>query len=141
MLRADWPIRLPIGPKSRFGGPLRHAMIRLCASGASGSAGRAEPTDVRCFENFETYLLSARARTSGKHSERRSSMPTPHPSQTRRLPPQPSIEQLRKQAKELLEQYRASHPDAVAEVNRFEREPDPATFALSDAQRVLARAY
>ena len=30
---------------------------------------------------------------------------------------------------------------AAAEVNRFEREPDPAKFALSDAQRVLARAY
>ncbi|HEV8042223.1 MAG TPA: ankyrin repeat domain-containing protein [Bryobacteraceae bacterium] len=68
-------------------------------------------------------------------------MPTPHPAPTRRLPPQPSIEQLRKQAKELLEQYRAGHPDAIAEVNRFERTPDPAVFALSDAQRVLARAY
>ena len=68
-------------------------------------------------------------------------MPTPHPSQTRRLPPQPSIEQLRKQAKELLEQYRAGLPDAIAEVNHFERASDPATFVLSDAQRVLARAY
>ncbi len=68
-------------------------------------------------------------------------MPIPHPAPTRRLPSEPSIEQLRKQAKELLEQYRASHPGAVTEVNRFEREPDPATFVLSDAQRVLARAY
>lgn len=68
-------------------------------------------------------------------------MPIPHSVPTRRLPAQPSIEQLRKQAKELLEQYRASHPDAVAEVNRFERAPDPAAFALSDAQRVLARGY
>ena len=32
-------------------------------------------------------------------------------------------------------------PAAVAEVQRFERQPDPAAFALSDAQRVLARAY
>jgi ankyrin repeat protein len=54
---------------------------------------------------------------------------------------QPSIEQLRKQAKDLLEQYRAGHAEAAAEVNRFERDPDPAKFALSDAQRVLARAY
>ena len=68
-------------------------------------------------------------------------MPIPHPAPTRRLPAQPSIEQLRKQAKELLEQYRASYAAAVAEVNQFEREPDPAAFALSDAQRVLARAY
>jgi ankyrin repeat protein len=68
-------------------------------------------------------------------------MPTPRPAPTRRLPPQPSMEQLRKQAKELLEQYRAGNPAAAAEVNQFEREPDPAMFALADAQRVLARAY
>jgi hypothetical protein len=30
---------------------------------------------------------------------------------------------------------------AVAEVERFERSPDPADFALADAQRLLARAY
>jgi ankyrin repeat protein len=60
---------------------------------------------------------------------------------TRRLPKQPSLEQLRKQAKDLLEQYRASDPAAVAEVQQFERRPDPAAFALHDAQRVLARAY
>ncbi len=53
-------------------------------------------------------------------------MPTsgnPHP--PRRLPPQPSWEQLRKQAKDLLEELRAGDPAA----------------ALHDAQRVLARAY
>lgn len=60
---------------------------------------------------------------------------------TRRLPKQPSLEQLRKQAKDLLEQYRANDPAAVAEVQRFERMPNPHTFALHDAQRVLARAY
>ncbi|MGA2740703.1 MAG: ankyrin repeat domain-containing protein [Bryobacteraceae bacterium] len=59
----------------------------------------------------------------------------------RRLPPQPSLEQLRKQAKDLLEQYRAADPAAVAEVRQFEHHPDAATFALHDAQRVLARAY
>jgi ankyrin repeat protein len=60
---------------------------------------------------------------------------------TRRLPKHPSLEQLRKQAKDLLEQYRAAVPAAVAEVQQFERRPDPAAFALNDAQRVLARAY
>lgn len=68
-------------------------------------------------------------------------MPIPHPAPTRRLPPQPSLEQLRKQAKELLEQYRSGNPAAIAEVHQFERAPNPAAFALSDAQRVLARAY
>jgi len=63
----------------------------------------------------------------------------PYP--TRRLPPQPSLEQLRKQAKDLLQRYRAGEAAAVAEVQKFERHPDPASFALHDAQRVLARAY
>ena len=63
------------------------------------------------------------------------------PAPTRRLPLQPNLEQLRKQAKDLLEKYRAADPSTVAEVQQFERRPDPATFALNDAQRVLARAY
>ncbi|MGC1490531.1 MAG: ankyrin repeat domain-containing protein [Candidatus Acidiferrum sp.] len=67
--------------------------------------------------------------------------PLPASASTRRLPKQPSLEQLRKQAKDLLKQYRAGDAAAVAEVARFERRPDPATFALHDAQRVLARAY
>ncbi len=60
---------------------------------------------------------------------------------TRTLPPKPSLAQLRKQAKELLHSYRAGKHAAVAEVERFEQSPDPAHFALADAQRVLARAY
>jgi ankyrin repeat protein len=58
----------------------------------------------------------------------------------RRLPQQPSLEQLKKQAKELLEQFRAGELAAVAEVRQFERN-HPSHFALNDAQRVLARAY
>jgi ankyrin repeat protein len=58
---------------------------------------------------------------------------------TRTLPARSSLEQLRKQAKELLNAYRAGEAAAVAEVERFESEPGP--FALADAQRVLARAY
>lgn len=60
---------------------------------------------------------------------------------TRCLPPNPSLEQLRKQAKDLLAQYRAGDLSAAAEVQKFEHRPDPAAFALHDAQRVLARAY
>lgn len=62
-----------------------------------------------------------------------------HP--TRRLPPHPNLEQLRKQAKDLLKSYQAREPAAIEEVERFERKPDPSSFALTDAQRVLARAY
>ncbi len=60
---------------------------------------------------------------------------------TRRLPEQPSLEQLRKQAKDLLRGYRSGVPSAIAEVNRFERNPDSTAFALNDAQRVIARAH
>jgi len=58
----------------------------------------------------------------------------------RRLPDPPNLEQLRKQARELLKACRAGDSAALAEVRRFERNPSP-DFALSDAQRILARAY
>ena len=51
---------------------------------------------------------------------------SPRPEPTRKLPPCPSLEQLRKQAKDLLERYRAGDPAAVAEVEQFERQPNPA---------------
>jgi ankyrin repeat protein len=60
---------------------------------------------------------------------------------TRTLPPKPSLDELRKQAKELRKAYRAGQEAAVAEVECFEETPDAAKFALADAQRVLARAY
>jgi Ankyrin repeat len=63
------------------------------------------------------------------------------PAPARTLPDKPSLVQLRKQAKELLEACRAGEEAAVAEIERFERSRDPANFALADAQRVLARAY
>jgi len=69
------------------------------------------------------------------------SLPDPLRAPTRRLPEQPHLEQLRKQAKELLRDFRAGATEAVAEVAKYERHPDPETFALHDAQRVLARAY
>ncbi len=65
----------------------------------------------------------------------------PYSRPARRLPKQPSLEQLKKQAKELLDGYHEGDPEATAEVHQFEREPDPSSFALHDAQRVLARAY
>src|SRR5262245_66345526 len=60
---------------------------------------------------------------------------------SRTLPAQANLEQLKKQAKDLLAAYRAGEQGAVAEVERHERSADPERFALHDAQRVLARAY
>jgi len=53
----------------------------------------------------------------------------------------PDLEQLKRQAKELLDDYRASSPETVAEVDAYHRTATPATFALHDAQFVLARSY
>jgi ankyrin repeat protein len=63
------------------------------------------------------------------------------PAFPRRLPDQPNLEQLRKQAKDLQNDYLSGNPAAVAEVNRFEWNTSGPDFTLSDAQRVLARAY
>ena len=60
---------------------------------------------------------------------------------TRAMRENPDLDQLKRQAKELLEAYRASSPEALAEVTAYYRNPRPNTFALHDAQFVLARAY
>jgi ankyrin repeat protein len=53
----------------------------------------------------------------------------------------PDLDQLKRQAKELLEAYRASSPEAVAEVTAYHRTATTETIALHDAQFVLARSY
>lgn len=60
---------------------------------------------------------------------------------TRAMRGHPDLDQLKRQAKELLEAYRASQPQAVAEVMAYHRTATPEAFALHDAQFVLARAY
>ena len=59
----------------------------------------------------------------------------------RSLREHPDLNQLKRQAKELLADYRAGDADAVTEVTHHYRGADPATFALHDAQLVLARAH
>ena len=53
----------------------------------------------------------------------------------------PDIDQLKRQARELLEAYRAQSADAVTEVAAHHRTATPETIALHDAQFVLARSY
>ena len=60
---------------------------------------------------------------------------------TRAMRETPDIDQLKRQARELLEAYRAQSPDAVIEVAAHHRTATPETFALHDAQFVLARSY
>src|SRR5262245_56323413 len=62
-------------------------------------------------------------------------------SKTRALPGQPDLDQLKRQAKELQKAFKAGEAAAIADVNAHYRDADPSTFALHDAQLVLARAY
>ena len=60
---------------------------------------------------------------------------------TRKLREHPDLNQLKRQAKELLVAFSTEDSAAVAEVNAHYHDPSPVTFALHDAQLVLARAY
>ena len=56
---------------------------------------------------------------------------------TRRMRQHPDLEQLKRQAKELLQAFVSGDPPTIAEVNAHYRAADPSKFALHDAQ--LAR--
>ena len=60
---------------------------------------------------------------------------------TRTLRAHPDLDQLKRQAKELLDAFLAGEHEAVREVAAHYRNADPGEFALHDAQLVLARAY
>jgi ankyrin repeat protein len=60
---------------------------------------------------------------------------------TRTLPPHPDLRQLRRQAKALLDGFIRGDGATVAEVTAHYHDADAATFALHDAQLVIARAY
>jgi ankyrin repeat protein len=60
----------------------------------------------------------------------------------RRLPVRPDLEQLHRQAKELLRAIHAGDADAVAELREHHPDAiDPAVTKLADAQLALARSY
>ena len=60
---------------------------------------------------------------------------------TRTLRDRPDLAQIKRQAKDLLKAYAAGEADAATEVNAHYRGASPASFALHDAQLVLARSY
>src|SRR6476469_7015285 len=60
----------------------------------------------------------------------------------RRLPVRPDLDQLKRQAKELLKAVREGDPEALVEFRCFHpNPPDPTEAKLADAQLALARAY
>ena len=59
----------------------------------------------------------------------------------RTLRDHPDLNQLRRQAKDLLQAFRAGDARAAAEVNAYYAEADASSFALHDAQLVLARSH
>ena len=60
---------------------------------------------------------------------------------TRRMREHPDLEQLKRQAKELLRGFVAGKPAAVAEVRAHYHGAEASNFALHHAQLVLARSY
>ena len=62
-------------------------------------------------------------------------------SPTRRMREHPDLEQLKRQAKELLGRFIAGEAEAAAEVIAHYRAADASKFALHDAQLVVARSY
>lgn len=60
---------------------------------------------------------------------------------TRRMREHPDLEQLKRQAKELLRGFAAGHTNAVAEVNSHYGGGHASKFGLHDAQLVVARSY
>jgi hypothetical protein len=60
---------------------------------------------------------------------------------TRRMHEHPDLDQLKRQAKELLRDFLADEPEATVEVHAHYTRADRTTFALHDAQLVLARSY
>jgi ankyrin repeat protein len=60
---------------------------------------------------------------------------------TRRMREQPDLEQLKRQAKELLRGFASGEAAATREVNAHYRAAERAKFALHDAQLVIARSY
>lgn len=60
---------------------------------------------------------------------------------TRRMREHPDLEQLKRQAKELLRGFAAGEAEAAAEVDAHYHGADPSKFALHDAQLVVARSY
>ena len=60
---------------------------------------------------------------------------------TRQMRQRPDLEQLKRQAKELLRDLVAGEAEAAAEVNAHYRAADTSKFALHDAQLVVARSY
>jgi ankyrin repeat protein len=66
--------------------------------------------------------------------------PRPQPP-TRTLAEQPDLDQLKRQAKELLKAFAAGEPRAIEEVHAHYHDAHAGAFALHHAQLVLARAY
>jgi hypothetical protein len=63
------------------------------------------------------------------------------PLPTRAFRDHTDLDQLKRQAKELLEGFIAGEPKATTEVTALYSGADPERFGLHDAQLVLARAY
>ena len=60
---------------------------------------------------------------------------------TRRMREHPDLDQLKRQARQLLKGFKSGNSAATDEINAHYDNPQAATFALHDAQLVVARSY
>jgi hypothetical protein len=99
-------------------------MLVACAQGATGPREGPSPPDTRLTTRAYLFsgLINADTRPDGKEA-----LVPIH-----RLPDNPSIERLRKQAKTLLQYVKAGVPEALGLVTEFHPRP-PETLKLSDA--------
>jgi ankyrin repeat protein len=77
----------------------------------------------------------------GQARPRKELIVTPPSLPIRTLRQPPDLDQLKRQARELLESFRNGDRTAAAEVNAHHHGAEPRTFALHGAQLVIARAY
>src|SRR5205085_1543302 len=106
-------------------------------AGRVQSAERAAPTCRSVVLRRDDLLLPV-VRTSGALEGGR--MSSSHPA-ARELPAVPSLEQQKKQARELLDAARAGAPEALARIRAHHPRPSAGEIRLHDAQLVVAREY
>src|SRR5687767_8679129 len=117
---------------------LDNGKVRFACQDASRPRRGPSPPEEGSLSSFD--LLSARCADAGAY-ERRFVMSE----SASRLPSRPSLEQLRKQAKELIRDYRRGDSAAAERFHAIRPRPDDpsktAKATLADAHFVLAREY
>src|SRR6478735_7347975 len=104
-------------------------MMTVRVEGAPGSAGRTESASAARLSLRRCRLLGAQSRTMRRW--RGDDMPS------QALPPRPSLDQLRRRAKELRDAARSGDPAALARITAYRPAARSGTVALAAAQLAI----